>query len=369
MSEAPQHPREERTAPKVEVVVSASTVVKALAIFFGIVIAFIAKEVVLGLVLSAILVLGLDPPVSALERRGWGRGKAVLLVFGGITVALLAILVVTVAPVVEGIGQFAREFPAYVDQLQRTAVLQDIDEHTDVLKKLKSVVADVAKQLPEAVGAVLGVAGSFVSLGLTILTLAFVTLFGLIAKPQLTHSALEVMLPPTATRVDRSLDGVSRTICFALLGNIAISIVAGTVVGVAAWVVGAPSPIVLAVVVGFFDLIPQVGAGIAAVIVFVVTLVGSGPTEAGILLLVICVYQPLENYLIQPAVMGRAVELSAFATITVVVIGAALLGVVGAILAVPVAAAVKVVVRDATAARRARMAALATTETQEEPTS
>jgi predicted PurR-regulated permease PerM len=131
---------------------------------------------------------------------------------------------------------------------------------------------------------------------------------------------------------------------------------------VAAWAVGAPSPIVLAVIVGLFDLIPNVGAGIAAVIVVLVTLAGSGATAAGILLLVIIIYQPIENYLIQPAVIGQAVDLSPFATVTVVVIGAALLGVVGAVLAVPVAAAVKVVVRDATAPRRARMAELQAAE-------
>ena len=362
MSAAGQNLGEGGTAPKYEVVVSASTVVKALAIFFGIIIVFIAKEVVFGLALAAILVLGLDPPVSALERRGWGRGKAVLLVFGGITIGLLLILLVTIAPLVDGIRQFVAAVPAFLDQLERNAALREIQNNAEALKKLRGVVETTAKQLPAAAGAVLGVAGSFVGLGLTLLTIAFITLFGLMAKPQLTRTALDVMPPATARRVDQSIDAVSRTISFALLGNVAISIIAGTVIGVAAWAVGAPSPIVLAVVVGFFDLIPNVGAGIAAVIVVTVTLIGTGPTAALILLLVIMVYQPIENYLIQPTVIGKTVELSPFATVTVVVIGAALLGVVGAILAVPVAAAVKVVVRDATAERRARMAALTAAE-------
>lgn len=96
--------------------------------------------------------------------------------------------------------------------------------------------------------------------------------------------------------------------------------------------------IVLALIVGLLDLIPQVGAAI--------------------ILAVILVYQQVENYLIQPAVMKQAVELSGFATIAVVMLGGALLGVVGAVLAVPVAASVKIVLHELTEGRRARMAAL-----------
>ena len=89
------------------------------------------------------------------------------------------------------------------------------------------------------------------------------------------------------------------------------------------------------------------------------TLIGTGAGAAMVLLVLILVYQQVENYLIQPAVMRQAVELSGFATIASVMIGSALLGVVGAILAVPVAASVKVVMREVTAPRRERMAQLA----------
>ena len=145
---------------------------------------------------------------------------------------------------------------------------------------------------------------------------------------------------------------------FTLIGNIVISVIAGTVVGVAAAIVGAPSPAALALIVGLLDLIPQIGATIAAIIVTVLTLIASGPADAAIMLAVILVYQQAENYLIQPAVMNKAVELSGFATIAVVLVGGALLGVVGAVLAVPVAASVKIVLHELTEGRRAEMAAL-----------
>ena len=167
------------------------------------------------------------------------------------------------------------------------------------------------------------------------------------------------MLPPReAERVGRVLDEVTRTISFSLLGNLAISVIAGTVVGLTAVIIGAPFPVVLALIVGLFDLIPQVGSMIAAVIVVSITLAGAGVVPAAILAVVILIYQQIENYVIQPVVYRQAIELSGFATIAVVMVGGALLGVIGAILAVPVAGSLKVIFRELTAARMERMEAL-----------
>jgi predicted PurR-regulated permease PerM len=151
---------------------------------------------------------------------------------------------------------------------------------------------------------------------------------------------------------------VTKTISFSLLGNLAISVIAGTVVGVTALIVDAPFPVVLAFIVGLLDLIPQVGSMIAAVIVVAITLAGAGVGPAVVMAVVILIYQQIENYVIQPVVYRQAIELSGFATIAVVMVGGALLGVLGAILAVPVAGSLKVIFREVTASRRERMAAL-----------
>ena len=143
----------------------------------------------------------------------------------------------------------------------------------------------------------------------------------------------------------------------------AISIVAGTVAGLSAWALGLPFPIVLAVITGLLDLIPQVGATVAAVILCAVALTVS--TEAAVIMAVIqLIYQQIENYVIYPIVYREAVELSPFTTIVAVLIASSILGVVGAILAVPFAAVLKVVFREAGEPRRARMAAL---REQEQP--
>ena len=357
MTTAPA-PHEPQPAPKVEIVVSVQTVVKALAIFFGIILVYIAQEAILSILLSAVMVLGLDPPVAALERRGWGRGRAALAVFAVIGLTLFIIVVWAVVPVWNEISQLIANLPSYIQDVRDSDVFKQIDDKTHVLEKLQSQLADLARKIPETAINLLGTAGSVVGSVFSLVTLVFLTLFGLIAKPTLTRSALELMRPGTAERVGTTLDEVTHTISFSLVGNVVISVIAGTVVGVSAVIVGAPFPVVLALIVGLFDLIPQIGSAIAAFIVVGITLIAAGVTPAVILLVIILVYQQVENYLIQPAVMRQAVELSGFATIASVMLGGALLGVVGAILAVPVAASVKVIVREASAVRRGRMAAL-----------
>jgi len=113
---------------------------------------------------------------------------------------------------------------------------------------------------------------------------------------------------------------------------------------------------VLAVIAGFLDLIPQVGATIAAIILVLVALTVSTPAAIAIGVIQL-IYQQIENYVVYPLVYRKAVSLSAFTTIVAVLIASSILGVVGAILAVPFAAVIKIVLREAGRPRRERMAA------------
>jgi predicted PurR-regulated permease PerM len=350
--------RDDRRAPRVEIIVSGTTVLKAALIALAVYMGIVASEVLLTIGLAFVFALGLDPLVVQLTRRGLGRGKAALLVFLGLF-AVVSVLVVWVAtPVWNEIRNLADDVPGYVQDLEDEPLFDQLARHTDVTEKAEQLARDAAAKLPEAASALLGITGALVGSVLSIVTLVFLTLFLLIGLPDLKRGSLALLPPAEAARVDRVLSDVTDTISSSLLGNLVISVIAGSVVGVTAVIIGAPFPIVLAVIVGLFDLIPQVGSLIAAIIVVAITLAASGVVPAAVMLIVILVYQQIENYLIRPMVYGKAVALSGFATIAVVMAGGALLGVVGAILAVPVAASLKVVFRELTAARRERMAAL-----------
>ena len=155
---------------------------------------------------------------------------------------------------------------------------------------------------------------------------------------------------------ERIITAVSRT----MLGNIAISIICGTIYGVSAWILGTPFPVVMGVIAGLLDLIPMVGATIAGAILVLATLT-QGLTPAVIMLIIVLVYQQFENYVLQPTILGKAADVSGFFVIVSVMIFGALLGVIGAIIAVPIIASIQIVVVELTGERRARMAALRAT--------
>jgi predicted PurR-regulated permease PerM len=192
---------------------------------------------------------------------------------------------------------------------------------------------------------------------LSLVTLTFLSLFLLMERPTITDWLLGFATPEADARWRPVVEDSVHAVSSSLIGNIAISIVAGIVAFVSCTVLGLPFAVVLAVITGLLDLIPQVGATIAAVILTAVALTVSTPAAIAMVVIQL-VYQQLENYVVYPIVYRRAVELSGFTTIVAVLIAGSLLGVVGAILAVPFAAVIKTVVREAGAPRRARMAEL-----------
>jgi predicted PurR-regulated permease PerM len=141
-----------------------------------------------------------------------------------------------------------------------------------------------------------------------------------------------------------------------MLGNLAISVVCGTVYGVTAEILGLPYPLALALIAGILDLIPTIGATIAGILIGIVAL--SVSVEALIAFaIVMVVYQQIENYVLQPTIIGKAAQVSGFTVLTSVLAFGALFGLIGAIIGVPIAAGLQILVDELTAARRARIAA------------
>jgi predicted PurR-regulated permease PerM len=157
-------------------------------------------------------------------------------------------------------------------------------------------------------------------------------------------------------RYQQISDRIITTTSRYMLGNLTISLICAVTYGVAAAVVGLPHALALALLAGLLDLIPNIGALIAGIIMGVVALsVGLGALI--VVVIVMLVYQQVENYVLQPTIIGRAAEVSGFTVIVSVLVFGSLFGVVGAIVGVPIAAAVRIVLDEATAPRRARIAA------------
>jgi predicted PurR-regulated permease PerM len=155
---------------------------------------------------------------------------------------------------------------------------------------------------------------------------------------------------------ERITDKIIHTTSRYMLGNLAISAICATVYGITAVILGLPYALALALVAGILDIIPNIGALLAGIIVGIVAItVSLGALLAFVI--VIIVYQQVENYILQPTIIGRVTHVSGFTVIVSVLVFGSLFGIVGAIIAVPIAASIEIVLDDAIAARRARVAA------------
>lgn len=312
-----------------------------------------ARDAFLLLFVALFLALVLETPATWLQER-WGmrRGtSAMLLVFG--TLGVLALLgYLLVSPFVGAIQDLARDLPNIVQRIRESELFQRVDERTDLGAELQKRAEELAAELPGKLDDVVAIGGKAFGAGLASFAVIFMTLFLVIDLPNLSASLRSVLFPRTADRVHGLEDRITHTIGRYALGAVVIATIAGVVQGLGAWALGAPFALALGIIAGLLGLIPQVGATIAAVLLSLVTLTVGWPQALA--MLAICIgYQQVENYVLQPTIQGRAADISGFFVIASVVVGASLLGVVGALIAVPLTASAQIVVRELTAERRA----------------
>jgi predicted PurR-regulated permease PerM len=351
---------------RVEIVIPVRTLMVVLAFALMVALAVLSLGTLLSIFLAAVVALGLDPIVAALVKRGWKRGRASLVVFAALFASVIALVLVTAGPLWDQIKEFIQSLPAFWDELQQEDWFQTLTSTANADDKIREGLKNLAAGLPDAANTLLGIAGGVFGSVLSLVTLTFLSLFLLMERPTITNWLFGFTTPLVERRWRPVLEDSIQAVSSSLVGNVAISIVAAVVAGLSAWALGLPFPIVLAVMTGLLDLIPQIGATIAAVILTLVALTVS--TEAAVITVIIqLIYQQVENYIIYPIVYRRAVELSPFTTIAAVLLAGALLGVVGAILAVPFAAVIKTVLHEAGGPRRDRMAALRAAEGLDDP--
>ena len=344
-------------AQAVELRIRLSTLIVTAAVVLAIAALLAIRTAVLLVAFGVFLALVFDRPVRFVQRRtGWGRGitSAVVVLGSAVVVTVLALLLLV--PLVSAVIDFLKDLPQLVSDLQESDELSWAGD-SGAAGNVQEGSQNLAASVPDAVGAFLGVAGNAFSAGIAIFSLLFLALFLLVDMPRLRGAVASVLMPADSARWLRVWDAVTESVSRWAFGAIAIAVIAGTVQGGTAALLGSSYALALGVIAGLLDLIPTVGATIAGCILVPTLLAEEGLTAALIMLVVILVYQQVENNLLSPTIYGKAVDISGFFIMLSVTLLGALLGVLGALVAVPVAATVQIVVREVTAERRARVAA------------
>jgi predicted PurR-regulated permease PerM len=304
------------------------------------------RDVVRLVVISVFLALALLPIVDALDARLRVPRAAVILAIYAVLAAGVVIAGAVVVPsMVKQVGQISREAPRYAQDLRRNKTFRSYDDRYHITASIQRDVKSLPAQLTKSTGPLqdvtvkaFGVVGQFV----TVLAVAFLLMLN---GRRYAGMALRLTGSQEARYRKLAID-INQAVARYMLGNVAISVLATIATWLVLTILGVPYALSLGVVVGFFDLLPLVGATIGAIVVALSTLTVDFPTATIVWIAFVILYQRFENYLVQPLVYGRALNVNPLVTILGVLAGASLLGILGALLAIPIAAAVQIVLRD-----------------------
>lgn len=318
-----------------------------LAIMLSRMVTQIASVLVL-LLIAAFLAVGLDPLVRALVKRGMRRGVAVLIVALTAVLMLGTFVAAVVPPVVQQTQEFVVNVPDIINDLETddSRFAQTLRDN-NVIERLREV--GEPEKMSEfglkAVGGAFGFGRVVLSFVFTVLTVTILTLYFLANLPGIKRTAYRMMPASRRPRAQLLTEDILARIGGYVLGNIITSIFATVFAFITFVIVGVDYPVPLAILVGILGLVPLVGGTVGSLAAVLVASFES-LTSALIVLGVMTLYQQFENYFLVPRVMKRAVDVPAAATIISALIGAALLGMVGALIAVPAAAAVQLIARE-----------------------
>jgi predicted PurR-regulated permease PerM len=292
------------------------------------------------------LAVALNPAVSFLSgylpRKS--RGAAIMLVLIGFFVVIGFLIVSFVPPLVQQTQALVDNIPSAVNQVQDlSGPLGEVARKYDVAQKLSSSSGDVFKSLSNATGSAVDILRNVFSGFAAVLTIFALTFFMLLETPAWMRTFWAMTPTHQRARNQKLLSQMYNAVTGYVNGNFLTSLIAAVTAGAMMLILGVPYAVPLALIVGLLDLVPLVGATVAAVLVVIVALFNS--TSDGIVLAVFfAIYQQVENNILQPLVYGKSTELSPLIVTVAIIIGAALAGIFGALVAIPVAASIKVLI-------------------------
>jgi predicted PurR-regulated permease PerM len=301
------------------------------------------------LLISVFLALALSGPVNFLAMR-MRRGLAITVVYLVLLAIPMALIALIAPPLVTEANRFAENVPAYADDVtnfvQDNRRLRRLNQDYDITRQLEREAEKLPEQLGGAAGTLRDVGFGVINSAFALITILVLTAFMLSNGRRWTDAAIRLRPPEQRQRLRRSLDNMGQAVGGYVAGALTIALIAGVLTYFVLLILGVPFRAPLAVIAGLFSLIPLVGATIAALLIGVVTLFENFPVATIVWTVWAILYQQFENHLIQPQIQKRTVKVQPFVTIVAVLFGASLLGVLGALVAIPVAASIQILIRE-----------------------
>lgn len=342
-------PMAERVPPSLILKWAAAGTVGVLVVLLGAYGLYVVRGVLVLVLIGLFVAISLEPAAHWLITRGLRRSYAVTIVVL-VALALFAVFAWSIVPpIVEQGGTLVADLPGYLQRLSaESRTVREITDRYNLTDRLTAIAADLPAKLA---GGAMGFVQRFFGVVASTLTVLVLAVYFMADMPRLRRGVVRLFPRRRRPRVTEIVDVVVDKVGAYMIGNIIISLFAGASTFVCLQLVGVPFALPLAVTVAITDLIPMIGATLGAVLCVVVSVLTAGIwPRAVIVLLFFVAYQQLENYLIAPRVLRNTVDLSAVAVLLVALTGGTLMGLIGAVMAIPLAATVKVVLSPTIAA-------------------
>jgi predicted PurR-regulated permease PerM len=302
-----------------------------------------AASMLVLIFIALFLAIGLNPAVAWLRKRGLPRGVAVAIVALTVVALMAGGVVALIPPLVTQTTELVRNAPEYIESLQRSETIRELVQRYDIQTKVTSALN--AGTVGNALGGVVGGAKLLFGTLFNTVTVLVLTIYFMAAFDRIRETGYSLVPASRRVRVRLLTDEILGKVGAYMVGALSIAVVAGLSTWVLAMILHLPYPFALAVVVAVCDLIPQIGATLGAIIVSLIGL-ASSVTTGLVCIVFFIIYQQVENYLIYPAVMRRSVKVSDVAAVVAALLGVALFGVVGALVAIPMVAGIQLVLRE-----------------------
>lgn len=307
-----------------------------------------ASQVFVIILVALFLATGLNPAVEAIRRRGTSRTTAVAIIFIGVLVFVGLFFALVVPPLVRQSAHLIDIAPSLLQDLKANPRIAALNEHyafiDAIQKKLNSVTSD-GTLLVSAFGGVIGVGKTVLSGTLTGLTILVLTLYFITSLPEATAIALKMVPASRRPRIALLTDAIIARVGAFVGSQILVSAMASIFVTAMSLVLNLPSPITIGIIIFICGLVPLIGHFLGCTIVTLIAATQS--VTIGIIAFVAYVlYVQVENYVVTPRIMKRTLAVPGAVTIISALIGTSLLGLVGGLLAVPVAASIILILEE-----------------------
>lgn len=307
-----------------------------------------ASQVFIIILIALFLATGLNPAVEALRRRGLTRGLSVTIIFFSVLTFVGLFLALAVPPLVKQSAHLINIAPSLLQDLKSNPTLAQLNDNYAIIDAIQARVESVTSDgtlLISAFGGVIGVGKTVLSGTFTGLTILILTLYFIVSLPEMTSIGLKLAPASRRPRIALLTEAIISRVGAFVGSQILISFLAATFMTFLALILGMPSPVAIGIIIFICGLIPLIGHVLGSVIFTIIATTQS--VSIGLIAFITYVlYVQVENYLLTPRIMKHTLSLPGAVTIVAALIGTSLLGLVGGLLAVPIAASIILILEE-----------------------